>query len=162
MTRIVVTDANIFFDLIEIDILDIFFELPYQISTTLEILNECDPPEYELLQPFLAAKKLNILTTTLDKDNFDFQKGLSLPDISILLVALEHGAIALSGERKMAKWCSLNQVDSHGIIWVLEQFVINNLIDKIHAADLLEILISLNEWLPIKICQEYIKKWRRI
>lgn len=43
--KIVVSDTNIFLDLISIDLLDRFFELPFKVYTTDFIINEITIPE---------------------------------------------------------------------------------------------------------------------
>ena len=40
--QVVITDANIFIDLYEMDLLEGFFKLPYSISTSVFILEELD------------------------------------------------------------------------------------------------------------------------
>lgn len=47
--RIVVSDTNIFFDLLSVDLLDTFFELPCTITTTDFVIEEIELPEQKKL-----------------------------------------------------------------------------------------------------------------
>ena len=52
--RIAVNDANLFIDLCEIDLVEIFFELPLEFHTTQLILNELEEDQLQRLVPFIV------------------------------------------------------------------------------------------------------------
>src|SRR5574344_1318115 len=57
--RIVISDTNIFFDLMSIDLLQSFFELPYTIETTDFVISEIEQSEQVLkVTKFIKNKKL--------------------------------------------------------------------------------------------------------
>ena len=58
--RIAVNDANLFIDLCEIDLVEIFFELPLEFHTTQLILNELEEDQLQRLVPFIAQKQLSV------------------------------------------------------------------------------------------------------
>ena len=89
--EVVITDANIFIDLYEIDLLEGFFKLPYSISTSVFLLQELDD-----IKPLLE-KVVNVLPIT-DQDiaamsQIDWPKSFSFPDRTILYLAQMHQMI---------------------------------------------------------------------
>ena len=59
---IVVTDTNIFLDLIQSGALDGFFQLPYDIRTTDLVLHEIKKPEQQrALEKFITNGRLTVL-----------------------------------------------------------------------------------------------------
>lgn len=61
MNNLIVSDTNIFIDLINGNLLEEFFNLPYKISTNILVLNEItDKKEFETLSPYITDKKLDV------------------------------------------------------------------------------------------------------
>lgn len=161
MLRVVVTDANIFFDLMLCDLLDHFCSLPIRITTTAEVLREFEDEDHHAIQPYLAIQKISIVSFDIDPSQFGFSTRLSQADISVLVASYQHNYIALTGERKMSKWCEDHQIECHGIIWVFDYLISTSIIDPHTAADLMEDLTSVNDWLPKKLCHQRIIEWRK-
>ncbi len=58
---IVVSDSNIFFDLISVDLLESFFLLPCRITTTDFVISEIKTQrELDAVQSFIASGKLHV------------------------------------------------------------------------------------------------------
>jgi len=51
--QIIINDANILIDLLKIDLVDSFFQLPYQMHTTEEVLAEVEDPNKKVFEPFV-------------------------------------------------------------------------------------------------------------
>ena len=59
--KIVVSDTNIFIDLVKSDLLDNFFSLPWDIHTTDFVISELEIPEQKAaVMTFIKQKKLTI------------------------------------------------------------------------------------------------------
>lgn len=58
--RIAVTDTSVFIDLFATDLVIAFFRLPFEIHTTVEILNELFEDQQTILKGFIKLEKLNL------------------------------------------------------------------------------------------------------
>jgi len=162
---IAVTDANIFIDLFELDLLSLFFKLDLTIYTTQEVLLECDRNQREQLQVFITNQKLVVQSISneeiLEMENMNFNRGLSEPDKSVLFVAKNQNGMVISGDKLIRKWCQKNQIEVHGILWVLDKMNQAQLITSEEAIEKLETLLLFNFWLPINLANDLLEKWRK-
>lgn len=163
MKTLVITDANIFIDLFELELTSFLFQLNLSIHTTREVLLECDPKNRKELEVSSKSEllKIHILSdsTWNEMEKLDFNKGLSDPDRSILYVAFEEKGMVLTGDNLVRKWCVRNNLEVHGILWVLNEFVENELINTKTAILKLEYLMKINSWLPSKACKKMLENW---
>lgn len=150
--RIVVTDANIFFDLIGIGTLDAFFQLGYEVHTTVLVMDECDPEDLAALQVFVDGGTLH--TRTFDETEMKEveatgkRKGLRPPDRSILYHAKAVAGIVLTGDGAARKECAEMNLECHGILWCIAELHQNGHFDKVQCMTLLDTLEAINKWLP--------------
>ena len=124
---IVVTDTNIFLDLIQSGALDGFFQLPYDIRTTDLVLHEIKKPEQQrALEKFITNGRL----TVLELDAAEIGTAAQLPtraalhriaDRSVLLKAIQLQCLVLSGDEALRKECEYRGLEVHGSIWVLRE-----------------------------------------
>jgi len=160
-----VTDANIFIDLFELKLLGQFFELELNIYSTQEVLLECDKALREELEVFIQKEKLTIQSISDDDveemDKMNFNKGLSEPDRSVLFVAKKQKGIVVSGDKLIRKWCKQNQIEVHGILWVLDEMESSNILNPKEAIEKLQSLLQINFWLPTNAANELIEKWKK-
>src|SRR5690606_18075130 len=83
---IAVTDACIFIDLIELDLVSSLFQLHVELHTTVDVINELFSDQKQILQAYEAVNKLYV--HNLDERGFSemekipFPKGLSHQDKS--------------------------------------------------------------------------------
>ncbi|NLV38811.1 MAG: hypothetical protein GXY66_06365 [Bacteroidales bacterium] len=89
--KIAVTDACIFIDIIELGLSGHFFNLPFKIHTTLDVLNELYPWQRRVLNAFTDDKKLIVHCLT-DEEMVEislmpFPKSLSQVDKTVLYTA---------------------------------------------------------------------------
>ncbi len=163
MKTLTITDANIFIDLFELDLLHLLFQLNLAIHTTKEVLLECDSKQRKKLELFIEEGLLTLHILS-DSDwemmeTLEFNRGLSTSDKGILFLAVEQNAMVLTGDNLIRKWCLRNQLEVHGILWVIDQLREFNLLTIIDAIEKLEYLMKINLWLPTKACEELLKKW---
>lgn len=150
--RIVVTDANIFFDLIGIGALGPFFQLDHEVHTTELVMGECDTPDLEQLQTFVDAGQLRIRAFTVDEmkvvEATGRRKGLRPADRSVLFHALELKGMVVSGDSDMRKECSELELECHGILWCVAELHRHGYFDADQCLGLLDALEGINRWLP--------------
>ena len=155
--KVVITDANIFIDLYEMDLLEGFFKLPYYISTSIFILEELDD-----IKP-MVENLVTVIPVT-DKDiaamsQIDWPKPFSFPDRTILYFARLHQMMVLSGERRMMAWCKENALEGHGLLYILDAMITNKVYKPKTVSLKLRMLMANNLWMPTDLCEEMIQKW---
>ena len=161
--NIAITDANIFIDLFELELLPLLFDLDLSIHTTKEVFLECDKEQREQLATFVEKQQLlvHILTEVQVKEltTLSFSSRLSFSDQTILSLAYKEKNRVLTGDNLIRKWCVKKELEVHGILWVLEQFTDKDLLDTAVAITKLQLLMNVNLWLPTAACEALIKKW---
>jgi predicted nucleic acid-binding protein len=150
--KIVVTDANIFFDLIGIGALALFFQLDHEVHTTGLVMFECDPQDLDELQPFLGSGRLRVRSFTVEElkevETTGRRKGLRPADRSVLFHALELKGMVVSGDSDMRKECDEMKLECHGILWCIAELHRNGHYDAKECLALLDALEGINKWLP--------------
>ncbi|WP_298355508.1 hypothetical protein [Runella sp.] len=163
--RIAVNDANLFIDLCEIDLVEIFFELPLEFHTTQLILNELEEDQLQRLVPFIAQKQLSVRHLTQSEiDNLASistqSRKLSREDLSVYFYAHElDNCMILTGDNRLRKEAQRQGFEVHGILWVFEQLVNIEVLSPLIASEKLRELMSINFWLPVGECDKLIEKF---
>lgn len=150
---IIITDTNVFIDLIKAGALEYFFQLPYDIRTTDLVLEEIKLPEQQAdLEKFKANGRLAVLELDADEIRAALeirtQTALKrITDLSVLFKALSLQCHVLSGDKDLRKECERHGVTVHGSIWVIRE------IWRMKQADEKELLkmvdeLALNSRLP--------------
>ncbi len=89
--KLVVTDACIFIDVIDLQLTSRFFGLEFEVHTTTDVINELYPGQQEILKAFEFAGKLTIHTLTTQDwiaiQNQNFPRSLSPEDASVIFTA---------------------------------------------------------------------------
>ncbi len=160
--KVAVTDANIFIDLCELGGLDWLRLLGLEIYTTDIILGELTTEQ--------AAKVRNVVAVV-DEITVDIvaymasqplPSGLSDADKSVIWQAQQLSDtvfLILTGDNLMRKWCISNQIEVHGILWIFDHLLLQSHLNYKTASELLIQLMRLNQWLPVKECEERLRKW---
>ncbi|MDP8233322.1 MAG: hypothetical protein P9M06_00760 [Candidatus Saelkia tenebricola] len=160
-----VKDANIIFDLFDINLLYIFFNLNFDVCITDFVLNEIkEPSQKEIIDNFIIAGKLELLETPKDeisklteiRDNFP---GLTIADCSIIYHAKKNKAFILTGDSALKNYAESNKLEVHGILWVLDELIREGRITKKIANSKLTQLMEINSRLPKKECEKRLKNW---
>lgn len=120
--RVAITDANIFIDLCEIELINEFFQLELEIHTTQEVLDEV---EGDCLSPYIDNIILKIFTAKEIEDlpELEVAKKLSLTDRTIIALSEEIEGIVLTGDGLLRKTLEERELEVHGIIWVFDQLL---------------------------------------
>lgn len=158
--RIAVTDTNIFIDLFKLGIEEVFFNLPLEIWTSDLIIDEHHEREQELLTKYEQQGKLFIdIYDTIEP--LEYPSPLTDEDVALVSLAYEKKAVLVSGDKKMVQWCRKHKLESHGLLWVIDMMVIEGLIGKDIAIQLIQRLLVINEWFPIRQSKDLIERYSR-
>jgi len=163
--KTVVQDANIIFDLFNIDLLDAFFIFEIEIFITDFIAGEINKSEQkEIINKHISTGEIIVLNTTPEEiieliALRNQTTGLSLADCSILFHATKNKAFILTGDNTLRRYAESNQIEVHGILWVLDELVGEEQISEKMAYLKLMQLMETNSRLPKKECEKRLKNW---
>ena len=164
--KLIITDTNIFFDIISIGALPEFFSLDYDICTTVFVIDEIKRSDQrEAIEVFIRAKEITVIEFTAEEigeihglqTNKNF-KGIT--DKSVLWKSLQLDCPLLTGDRKLRKEAEDQGVEVHGTIWVIRGLVDNELIDSRKGIHLLETLKRVNSSLPAVEIDNLIRQYK--
>lgn len=71
------------------------------------------------LEKYIREGSLLIEDHIIDS-SLSFSRALSIPDQSVLSLSFTYKAICLSGDKPVRKWCYNNDIEVHGILWILK------------------------------------------
>jgi|APTNR8051073442_1049403.scaffolds.fasta_scaffold00323_32 predicted nucleic acid-binding protein len=163
MNRVVISDANIFIDLLAFDLISFLFALEFEIVTTQEVFDELIVEQQATLIPYISTERLTIIS--LKAPNFteisllQASGRLSFTDHTILYWAEKLPAMVLTGDKLLRKACERQKLEVHGILWLFDRFLDAGLFDKNAAKNLLTELMQFNPWLPKEACIKKLKEW---
>ena len=164
--KIIITDTNVFFDVISIKALPEFFALDYEICTTDFVVNEIlQSDQKELINSFIRSRKLSILQ--LSEEDIEeikafktvrFFKGIT--DKTVLWKAIKLKCTLLTGDKKLKKEAEDHKIEVHGSIWVINQLIEVKIITKVEGIKLLEMLMDINGSLPHDEIEKFMKFYK--
>lgn len=166
MDKVVVSDTNIFIDLVKLDLLSDFFALPWEVHTTDFVISELtDPDQSSAVTAFIKRKKLFIGTLSAeeigeiaDRSNQTGGK-ISFTDFSVCHYARKYGYTLLTGDKNLRKVATAEAIPVHGILYMFDELVSNTILPPTLAAKALQRLKEINSHLPLDDVEARIKKW---
>ena len=163
MEKFVVSDTNIFIDLINIDVLDIFFQLPWEIHTTDMIVSEFTDENQK--KAILGHSELVIKRYEPEElsDLVDFHtkhSQVSINDCSVWQYAKQNNYVLLSGDGYLRKLTISDGIEVRGTIFVIEQLVDHGFLTAAEGADVLDKLKNSNTRQPLNEIQDRIRRMR--
>jgi predicted nucleic acid-binding protein len=162
-TRIAVTDANIFIDVIFMEIEGILPDAGFMLHTTRQVMDELNEEQSGKLSALIALNRLLVHDISGgmfdDFSNYFINKGLSLADHSVLFMAERMDAIVISGDGLVRKICLHRKMEVHGILWLLNECVTRDLLTKSLACERLSALMLFNPRLPLAECNDLLHRW---
>jgi len=159
--EIVIKDACILFDLVDLNLLEDFFQLDVSAFTTPQVIGEItNETQWEEVSKFINNGKLQI-----DADGefeviagiFDEYAGLSIPDSSVLELALRKDAIIFSSDGSLRKISVKKNLIVRGILWIVEELHKKEIISQDMALHKLNRYLEINQRAPIKEVKNLIK-----
>jgi len=159
--EIVIKDACILFDLVDLNLLEDFFRLEVSAFTTPQVIGEItNEMQWVEVSKFINNGKLQI-----DKDGeyevvaaiFDEHAGLSIPDSSVLELAIRKDAIIFSSDGSLRKISIKKNLIVRGILWIVEELHKKEIISQDMALHKLNKYLEINQRAPIKEVKNLIK-----
>lgn len=160
--KLLITDTSIWIDLIKHGLLDAFFKLPYSINAADFVQdNEFVGVNWSIL----IRKGLQIIELTPIEilnlyDLHQSHHNTSIPDLASYVAALKINGILLTGDKALRKFAEEN-LEVHGLLWVIDLFVHFQILTPQDASICLELILrDPNTRLPKAECIKRINKWQ--
>lgn len=147
-TKIVVTDACIFIDLYNLDLVTSFFCLDLEVHTTTTVLFELNDGLPQILKAYKSVHRLTV-HNLLEKDFLEifsavYPKSLSEADKSVLHLANKLNACVLSSDKVLRNCAKNNEIECHGMLWIFDKLVNDSILSKKEASNKLKQLVDTN------------------
>jgi predicted nucleic acid-binding protein len=160
---VVVSDTNIFIDLLSVDLLNDFFKLPFCVHTVDYVMNELNDNQRKIISNHnLIIKEY---TENEQQAIFNFQskhtKNVSFTDCAVWLYAKEHNYRLLTGDKLLRNLAIIDKVTVSGILFVFDMLVEFNIISKQKSAKKLQLLNTINNRLPKEEIKNRITEWSK-
>jgi len=167
--RIIVNDANILIDLVELQLLPQFFALNFEFFTTTLILEELlDEQQAQLetylLQKILIAEEMSAIDLEAIKVIEKSKPKLSQQDCSAYHQATSKQGTLVTSDNVLRKFAKATNIDVHGHLWVFDQMVAQNTLTPITASQkLMELCNVINTQLklPKAECDQRHQVWNK-
>lgn len=168
MERLVVSDTNIFIDLVKLGILADFFFLPWEIHTTDYVMDELtDSAQYDAVVSYYDRGRLSVGSFTADEvvaiHGQSNQSGcrLSPADLSVIMYSQKNdGCCILTGDKRLRETANERGIKVHGILFIFDALVGHGMLPEPLAAELLEKLYSFNKHFPVNEIEKRINQWK--
>jgi len=123
--EIVIKDACILFDLVDLNLLGVFFQLALNSFTTPQVIGEITNEE----QWVKISRYIDDRTLKIDDEGhfetileiYEKHPGLSIADSSVLELAIRKKAIIFSSDGSLRKISTRNNLIVRGILWIIEE-----------------------------------------
>lgn len=165
--RVIVNDANILIDLVELGLLQQFFGLPFEFQTTAPIMDELYDYQQAKLDPYIQSTSLVVVDFSEDDLNEINQINLRKPtlspqDCSAFFQAGKVAGILVTADNSLKKDARNNHVEAYGHLWVFDRLVESSVLSGKEASIMLKKLtefINPRLGLPDSECQKRYEAW---
>jgi rRNA-processing protein FCF1 len=164
--KLIVTDTNVFFDMMSIEILPDFFGLDYEICTTDFVVNEIIRiDQAKQIQNFIRSKQLTVYKLSSDEIEeavkLKTKRNLRrITDKSVLWKALQLKCRLVTGDKNLRSEAVEQGLEVNGSLWVIRTLIETNIFAPTFAAELLEKLKTVNDSLPKEEINKMIKQYK--
>jgi predicted nucleic acid-binding protein len=168
--KVIVNDANILIDLVELKLLPHFFALEFEFLTTELVLAELFEEQYQSLLPYIDNGTLIVHEMT-GEDLMEIyliqasKPSLSEQDCSAFYQARQHAATLITSDNTLRTFAKEQELEVHGHLWVFDCMVAANTITGTRACEKLsELCETINPklGLPKGECARRIKLWKKL
>lgn len=161
MTRIYISDTNIWIDLRNADLLVELFRLPVKLCCTDFVMNELtDLPRHLLIERGLQVETLNEDDVTRLVTLMGTHGNSSLADVSCYYLARQTGRPLLTGDGKLRRQATRDGIEVFGVLWLLDQLVDQTLISPARAGEALRAMLRHGARLPQTECHDRLQRWQ--
>ena len=144
--KIVVTDACIFIDVINLNLTAKFFGLELDIHTTAEVVNELFVSQQQILEGYKTNNKLTVHVLSGEEQlalmTETYPKALTPEDRSVVFIAQKLGdATVLSSDKPLRNYAKKLSIEYHGMLWIMDQLIDQGALAKAEG------IAKLNAWI---------------
>ncbi len=164
--KIVINDANILIDIVKLELLEEFSNLNFELNTTDFVLEELNPDQNKVIQEFISSGKIQLITTNNIEDLqginnlLESSSGLSFEDCSVWYYSKKMNCTLLTGDGKLRKTAKKDGIEVRGIIYILDQMLVQNQLTLEEAIEKIELLYTLNNRLPKNELIKRLELWK--
>jgi rRNA-processing protein FCF1 len=156
-----INDANILIDIVQLDLVGAFLALEFEMYTTDFVFEELESFQKEVL----ISEKLIILKTNENEllhilELTTQHNGLSFEDCSVWYYAQKMEGVLITGDGRLRTKAKASGIEVKGIIYIIEEIMRQNILEKLICVEKLEALKILNNRLPIAEIDRRIELWR--
>lgn len=156
-----INDANILIDIVQLDLVGPFLALEFEMYTTDFVFEELESFQKEVL----ISEKLIILKTNENEllhilELTTQHNGLSFEDCSVWYYAQKMEGVLITGDGRLRTKAKAAGIEVKGIIYIIEEIMRQNILEKLICVEKLEALKILNNRLPIAEIDRRIELWR--
>lgn len=165
--QIVVNDTNLFIDLIHSELIDVFFQLPFEVHTTDFVVSEIEEPEQQvIINQLIGTGKLLVASYTFNEVEeimslHEAVNRLSVPDCSVWHYSKMNNYTLLTGDNLLRRTAQKDQVVVKGLLFIFDELIRLELITPATACIKLRFLLDTGTRLPQDACNERFELWRR-
>lgn len=165
--KILINDANILIDLIELDLLQEFSLLDFEMCTTDFILAEIEDAQKVRIDRIIDAGHLTVIVTERDEDFeginglLETGGGLSVEDCSAWYYSRKLGGILVTGDGNLRKMATAAGIEVRGIIYLFDELLAQKIITCPMAVEKIEHLMTINSRLPKDAISTRLRMWKR-
>ena len=146
--KIVVTDACIFIDVIELQLTAKFFGLELDIHTTRDVFDELFQEQQQILEAYQENNRLTVHILAPEEKiellSEEFPKALSPEDRSVVFIAKKLDAVLLSSDKPVRNLAKKLSIEYHGMIWIFDQLVEQGHLSGQEASAKIAFMVSSN------------------
>jgi len=152
--EILVLDACIIFDLLDLNLIEEFFQLDNMKFVTPQVLSEItNDSQLAVIKSFIQNGILKIESAgTLEsiQNIFVENPGLSFTDCSVLELALRINGILLSADKRLRNEAARRTLTVKGMLWIIEEMIRNRIITLDTGIEKLKKYPEINTRIPKK------------
>jgi predicted nucleic acid-binding protein len=166
--RLLIHDANVLIDLLDIGLLEEAMTLPYVMETTDLIKHEVvDVEQAHALSECISKRLLVVLSSSIEEmlkiaEMQNASPQLTLADCSVVFHAQNRDGVVLSGDGRLRKEAERQKLEVHSTPWLLSLLVDEGSMAPATAVERLELLMDINRRLPQRECRKLIDAWKHM
>ncbi len=162
--QVVIKDACIFFDLMDLGLLEYFYKLKLTVITTPQVLDEITD-ENQLAEVAGYIKKGQLQVDAFSQLDVMMSitysnPGLSFTDASVLEVASRRNATVLSSDKSLRNESERQGITVRGFLWIMEELFLQNVIEQSMLIEKLAAYPEVNKRAPKTELENLIKKYK--
>jgi hypothetical protein len=166
--RLLIDDANVLIDLLDIGLLDDAMRIPCAMETTDLVQHEIvDHDQAMALSRCIEGGLLTVLSSSIEQMGLigEMQNTcpqLTLADCSVVFHAQDREGIVLSGDGRLRKEAARQGLEVHSTPWLIDLMVAQRTLTPGAAIEKVERLMGINRRLPHRECLRLIETWKKL